>query len=127
TPLPSRIGVVDPRVEPFGEKADRIRNAQHHHLPVLEGDEAVIEIGGRDRNVFAKAYRVVLVDPGPVARLGACVLKTLETRPRIFVEGKAFRTMIPRRLRSVERALALAAVEADQSAVRTRSPQHAVL
>ena len=40
---------------PLAKKPMRVRDAQHDHLPVLERGEAVIEVGGRDRNVLAEA------------------------------------------------------------------------
>ena len=52
-------------------EAERIRHADRDHLAVLvEGDQAVHRVGGRHRDVVAKAERVVLVDPRMVARLG---------------------------------------------------------
>src|SRR5665647_3233125 len=124
--LPAGVGVVDAAVEALGEEAHRVRDAQHHHLAVLEGDETVIEIGGGDRDVLAKADRVVVVDPGVVTRLRAGVLETLETGSRIFVESKAFGAVIAGGIRPVQRVLAFAAVETDQRPVRARAPQHAV-
>ncbi len=44
--LPAGVWVVNASVEALGEKAQRVRDAQHHHLPVLESNESVIEIGG---------------------------------------------------------------------------------
>ena len=82
--------------------------------PSLKRDEAVIEVGGRDRDVVAKTHRVVLIDPGVVARLGAGVLEPLEARARILVEGEAFGAVIAGGVRPVQRTLALAAIEADQ-------------
>ena len=37
------VGVVDAPVEALGEEAGRIGDAQHDHLAVLKGDEAVVE------------------------------------------------------------------------------------
>src|SRR5947208_8852609 len=124
--LPASIGIVDAPVEAFGVEADRIGNAQHHHLPILECDKAVVEVGGGDRNVLAETQRVVLVDPGVITGLGAGLL-ALEARAGIAVEGKALGTVIAGRIGSVERAFALAAIEADQAAVRGRTPHDAVL
>src|SRR5207247_1127942 len=124
--FPAGVGIVDAPVEAFGIEADRIGNAQHHHLPILERDKAVVEVGGGDRNVLAETQRVVLVDPGVITGLGAGLL-ALEARAGIAVEGKALGTVIAGRIGSVERAFALAAVEADQAAVRGRTPHDAVL
>ena len=41
-------------------------------LPSLQRDHAVLEVGGRDRRVVAEPERVVLVDPGVVARTRRC-------------------------------------------------------
>src|SRR5262249_43170236 len=87
--LPAGIRIIDAPVQAFGKEAQRVRNAQHDHLPVLERGEAVIEVGGRDRNVLAKSHRVVVVHPGVVARLGASVLEALEGRTWILVEREA--------------------------------------
>src|SRR5262245_58488818 len=46
--LPARVGVVDAPIQTLGEEAERVRDAQHDHLPVLEGGEAVVQVGGRD-------------------------------------------------------------------------------
>src|SRR5262245_4696326 len=80
--LTAGITVVVASVQSLGKEAQRIRDAQHDHLPVLERGEAVIEIGGRDRDVLAEPHRVVVVHPGVVARLGAPVLEALEGRAR---------------------------------------------
>src|SRR6185503_17350087 len=117
--FPAGVRIVDTTVEPLGIEAQRIRNAQHDHLAVLQRDEAVIEIGGRHRDVFAQTKRVVLVDPGVIARLGAVLAQPAEPRSRVLVERPTFRAMIAGRLRTVQRPLALAPVEADQMAART--------
>src|SRR5439155_18020507 len=46
TALPAVVGIVDAPVKTLGEEAHRIRDAQHDHLPVLERDEAVVQVGG---------------------------------------------------------------------------------
>ena len=93
------VGVVDAPVEALGEEAGRIGDAQHDHLAVLKGDEAVVEVGCGDRHVLTEAGRVVMVDPGVVARLAAAVLKTLERRPRILVIGEALLAVLAGRCR----------------------------
>src|SRR4051812_11207151 len=125
--FPARARIVNAPVEALGKKAERIGNAQHHHLPVLEGDETVIEVGGGDRDVFAEADRVVVIDPGVIARLGARALEPFEAGTRIFEVGEALRAVIAVCIRPVQRVLAFAAIEADQAAVRARAPEHAVL
>src|SRR5262249_55851654 len=95
-------------------------------LPVLERHEAVAEVRGRDRDVLAEPKRVVLVDPGVVARFDAGRL-ALEARTRIAIERPALGAVVAGRVRAVERALALAAIEAHEAAVRGRAPDDAVL
>src|SRR2546425_4102106 len=125
--LPTGVRVVDASVQTLGEEAHRVWHAHQDHAPVPERREAVLEVGGRDRNVLAQAHRVVLIYPGVIARLSAVALEALEPRPRISVEREAFRAMVAGRVRSVERPLALAAVEADQAAVPARPPHHPLL
>src|SRR5262249_37347754 len=115
--LPAGIRVIDASVQALGKEAQRVGDAQHDHLPVLECSESVIEVGRRDRDVLAKPHRVVLVHPGVVARLGAPVLEALEGRPWILVEREAFGAVVAGRARPIERTLALAPVEADERAV----------
>ena len=79
--LPAGIRIVDAAVEAFGVEAHRVRNTQHDHLAVLQGDEAVVEVGRGDRNVLAEPNRVVLIDPGVVARLDAFILEALKPGP----------------------------------------------
>src|SRR5438128_1311147 len=125
--FPARARIVNAPVEALGKEAERIGNTQHYHLPILEGDEAVVEVGCGDRNVFAEADRVVVIDPGVVARLGARTLEPFEAGARIFEVGEALRAVVAGRARAIQRVLAFAAVEADQAAVRARAPEHAVL
>src|SRR5260221_4519792 len=110
--FPARIRIVDASIKALGIEAHGVRDSQRDHLSVLQGNEAVTEIGGRDRNVLAEPERVVLVDPGVIARLGAGVGEAFETGAGLFVERPAFRTMVSCGGRAVERAFALAAVEA---------------
>ena len=84
--LPAGIGIVDAAVEALGVEAGRIRHLQRDHLAVLERDHAVVEVAGGDRHVVAEAQRVVLVDPGVIARLGAVIAEAFEARTGIFVE-----------------------------------------
>src|SRR5262249_25566672 len=124
--FPAGIRVVDAAVEALGVEAHRIRDADRHHLPVLERDEAVAQVRGRHRHVLAEPDRVVLVNPGGVARIEAGGL-ALEARAGIAIERPALRAMVAGRGRAIERALALAAVEAHETPVRGRAPDDAVL
>src|SRR5262245_59752736 len=110
--LPAAVGIVDAPVEPLGIEAERIRHAQRDHLTVLQCDQATHQVGGRHRDVLAEPERVVLVDPGVIARLGAVITEAVKAGPRILVEGPALRTVIAGGVRPVERSLALAPVEA---------------
>src|SRR6516225_1954473 len=125
--FPAGIRIVDAPVQTLGVETHGVWHPHQDHLAVLEADEPVLEVGGGDRNVLAEPDRIVLVDPGVVARLGARVLKTFEARPRILVEPEAFGAVIAGRIRPVERTLALAPIEADQRAIRARPPNHPVL
>src|SRR5690349_15438994 len=62
--LPAGIRVVDARIQTLGVKSHRVWHPHQDHLPVFEADEAILEVGSRDRNVLSKPHRVVLVDPG---------------------------------------------------------------
>src|SRR4029077_7786336 len=94
TAFPACIRVVDASVETFGIEAQGVGNSQRDHLPVLERDKAITEIGGRVRNILAKPERVVRVDPGVITRLRARVGEAFETGAWIFIERPAFRAVI---------------------------------
>ena len=126
--FPAGVRIVDASVETLGVEAHRVRNAQHDHLAVLQRHEAVIEIGGRDRDVLAKSDRVVLVDPGVVARLGASVFEAFEARSGILVErpsppGNDCRL----RVGPLSGPLHLRRSKLIKVAARARAPEHAVL
>src|SRR5580658_4218486 len=110
--LPANVRIVDAGIKTLGIEAERVRDAQRHHFAVDQRGKTVALVRRRDRHVVAEPDRVVLIDPGVVARLGAVVADALEARAGIFVERPALRAMIASRFRSVERALALAAIEA---------------
>src|ERR1700688_2992532 len=116
--FPAAVRIVDPPIEALGIEAERIGNPDRDHLAVLQRHEAVTEIGGGHRYVLAKSERVVLVDPGLIARLGAVLTDTFEARAGILIDRPAFRTMIAGSVRPIERAFALAAVKAAEVATR---------
>src|SRR5207247_935664 len=124
--LPARIGVVDAAVESLGVETEGVGHPQRDHLAVLERDQPVHEVGGRDRHVLAEPERVVLIDPAGVAGLRAILADALEAGARILVKGPALRAMIAGCFRSVERALALAPVEAAHVPARERHPHYAL-
>src|SRR5580700_11020793 len=108
--FPAGFGIVDAAVETFGIEAGWVRQLHDDHLSVRISDQAVIEIAGGDRHVIAEAERVVLIDPGVIARLGAVIANARKARAWIFVERPALGAVIARGLRSVERTFALAPV-----------------
>src|ERR1700685_3076475 len=123
--FPADLWIVDAAVEALGVEAGRVGHFHGDHLAVGKGDQAVVEIAGRDRDVVAQPERVVLVDPGVIARLGRGIADAFEARARIFVESPAFRTMIAGGVGPVERAFAFAAIEAAEMAAGQRYPDHA--
>ena len=52
------------------KRQERVGDTQHHHLPVLERHEAVVEVGGGDRNVLAEASYYTWVDHHNTVGLG---------------------------------------------------------
>src|SRR5207249_12023932 len=71
--------------------------------------------------------RIVLIDPGVVARLCAVVADAMETGAGIFIERPAFGAVIAGGLRSVQWTFALSPVEACQMAARERRPHDTLL
>src|SRR5262249_52276184 len=120
------LRIVDARIESLGIEAERVGDPQQYHLAVDQGCEAVILIGSRDRHVTAEADRIVLIDPGVVARLAAIVANALESRSRILVAATSPRALIAGRRRSVQGALAFCAIEAADMAASERDPNHAL-
>src|SRR5262249_3494323 len=116
------VRVVDSAIEPLRVETKRIRHAQHDHLAVLERDQAVVQVPSRHRHVLSEAECVVLIDPAVVARFRAVVANAFESRARMLGEGPSFRTLVASRLRAIQRALALAAIEASKVAARKRYP-----
>src|SRR5580693_1499585 len=123
--FPADLWIVDAAVEALGVEAGRVGHFHGDHFALGKGDQAVVEIAGGDRHIVAEPERVVLVDPGVIARLGRVIADAFKTRARIFVERPAFRTMIAGCVRAVERAFAFAAIEAAEMAAGERHPDHA--
>src|SRR6201999_2739079 len=92
--LPAGIRIVDAAVEALGVEAKRIRHADRDHLAVLQRDEAVLQVRGGHRNVFAETEGVVLVDPRVVARLRRVLADAFEARARILIECPALRAVV---------------------------------
>src|SRR5262245_21469616 len=125
--FPAGIGIIDASIETFGVKAQRIRHPQYDHLPILEGDQAIIEVARRHWHVLTEAKGVVLIDPRIVAGLGAVLADTEETGTRILVERPALLAMITHCAWSVQRPVALAAVKATDMSTSQRHPNNALL
>src|SRR5262249_9952888 len=127
-PLPAGIGVVDASVEAFGEEAHRIRHAELDELAVHEHVQRIRIVTGGDRNILAQPERVVLIDPGVVARLGTAGFGRAdigELRPGQRIERPALRAVRSCCSRAIEH-LALAPVEGAHVAAGERHPDDAV-
>src|ERR1700730_10851010 len=126
--LPAGVRIVDAAIDPLGEEAERIGDDHVDPLAVDERHQRLVAVAGGHRNVVAKAGRVLLVDPGVVARLGAAALgDVLELRTWERRERPALGTQLAfGGLRAVEWALALAAVERAEMAARQRHVGDAV-
>src|SRR3954452_24702441 len=70
-PLPSRFRVVDAAVHPFRVEADRVRDAQHHPLPVFQREQPFGCVARVDWRVLAEAERIMPVHPRVIARFRA--------------------------------------------------------
>src|SRR5213593_303806 len=125
--LPAAIRIVDAAVHPLGVEAHRIGNAQVHELAVHEGEQRLVGVAGGDRDALAEPERVELIDPDVVARLGAARLRhVLQLRAGEWIECPALGAVLPRGVRSIQRPLALAPVEAREMSARERCPGDAV-
>src|SRR6516162_7628774 len=124
--FPATVRIVDAAVQALGIEAHWVWNTQHHHLAVLQRNEPVVEVGRGDWNIVSKAERIVLIDPGVIARLGAVITDPIKAGSRVFVESPAFWAMVTDCLRTVERALALAPIEAREMTARQRGPHYPV-
>src|SRR5579862_543010 len=71
--LPSGFRIVDAAVEPFGEKADGVWNAQDHPLAVDQREQRIGIVAGSHGNILAQAEGVELIDPIVIVRVGAAV------------------------------------------------------
>src|SRR5258706_5462040 len=120
--LPARIRIVDAAVHPLGKEAERIRHPHVDPLAVNPGHQRLVGIARGHRDVGAEAGCVELVDPGVIARLGAAAFSDVpELRSRERNERPSFRTQLTfGGLRSVQWALAFAAIELAHVAARER-------
>src|SRR5687768_5691142 len=112
-PLPAGCRVVNAAVEPLGIESQRIGDTEDDPLSVLEDEEPLGLVACVDRDVLAKAEGVELVYPGVVAAFATPRAGDVpELRKGLGVEGPPLRTVLARGAGPVERALALASVEA---------------
>jgi len=84
--FPTGVRIVDASVETFGVEPHWIWNAQHDHLAVFQRHKAIVEVGGGNRDVLAEPERIVLIDPGIIARLDASVFEAFKAGPGYLCE-----------------------------------------
>src|SRR4029453_16177181 len=118
--LPARLWIVDAAIHILAEEAHGIGNVDGHELAVDECEERLAAIGFSNRDIRPESERIVAIDPDVIRVIGtARVRDPSELRPRKLIQGPAFRTMFSRRRDwPIERALALAPVEARQMSAR---------
>src|SRR5687767_16026159 len=108
-PLPAGVRVVDPAIQPFREKPERIWHAQDDPSAILQNQQSLRQVSGIDRHVRTQTERVELIDPRVVARLHAPRIRyTLELREGLSVERPPLRAVLPRRRRTIQSSRALA-------------------
>src|SRR5437764_9137220 len=73
--FPAAVRVVDAAVKGLGVEAHRIGYHEVDHLAVLERDQRLVLVAGGERRVIAEPQRVVLIDPGVVARFRRAVAR----------------------------------------------------
>ena len=127
-PFQPAVRIIDAAVQTFRVVAHWIRHAQRHELAVHQRQHSLGQIAGRKRHVLADTQHVEPIDEVIVRRVGAAVLhRSLVIRTRERIERPAFRAVLPSRGgRAVERALALAAVEAGVMSAREHRPDDAL-
>src|SRR5260370_11734958 len=61
--FPSRLWIVNPPIQSFSKESDGIRHSQHHPLAVLQRQQRILAIAGRDWHVLAQAKCFELIHP----------------------------------------------------------------
>src|SRR5437879_9789176 len=103
--------MVEAAVRWLRGEALRVGDKKGDELAVHEDLQRIGSISGGERDVAAQAEGVVLIHPGVVAGQGAArVHHALELRSGEWIERPAFRTVLSRRGRTVERPVAFAPV-----------------
>src|SRR5207248_3014958 len=93
------------------------------NLPLMQHEQPFRPVARIDRHVGAQAEHAELIDPGVIAGFGAPRRgHALELRQGLRIKRPAFGTVLTRCRRSIERSLALPAVEARQMSARERRP-----
>src|SRR5947209_4204343 len=126
--LPACIRIVDSPVDILGEESHGIGDAQTHELAVDQREKLLATIGRGDRHVLPEAERVVEIDPDIISVIGAALLvDPTELWAGEAVERPALKTLFASRgLRSLQRRLAFAAIEACEMSAREHGPDDAV-
>src|SRR5258706_115909 len=125
--FPSGLRIVNSPVEPLREKSDRIRHAQHHPLSIHQRHQRILAVARSDRRVLTQTESVELIHPVVVTGFGAARIRdAFQLRRRERIQRPSFRTMLPRRIRSIEGSLAFAPVETGEVSAGRNGPHHAV-
>src|SRR5690349_3049505 len=85
-----------------------------------------MQIGGGHGDVFTEAEGIVLINPGIIAGLGAVLADVLKARAWILIKSPSLGTVIPCRLRAIQRTFALSSIKACKMTARKRRPDNAL-
>ena len=113
--LPAGIWIIDSPVDPLSVETHRIRYSERHELAVDERDQPFGFVAGRHRDILSDAEHVEAIYEVVVRRVGTGSIDgILKVRAGKSVERPTFRTMFSSRIRFLQRAFALAAIETGQ-------------
>src|SRR4029078_10429678 len=122
--LPPGVRIIDATVDPLGEVAHRIRNAETDYLAVHDREDGVGVVAGRQRGVRAESEDVALIDPRVIGRFSRS-RGALEAGAGDRIEAPALRAIVAQvGTRPVERAFALLAVERSHLPAGGSNPHH---